>query len=423
MAVLAALTPAEIELKFYDDRVEPIPFDEPTDLVGMTVEAYTARRAYQIASEFRKRRVPVIMGGFHARACPDETARYAESVVQGEAEDVWPRVLEDYRYGTPQKVYRQLSRPRLNGLLPRREVFRGKRYLPLGLVEAGRGCVHRCEFCSIQSTYNATYQHRPVEAIIEEIRSLRDRRRMFFFVDDNFTLQTTAARELLRALVPLKIRWIGQMSVVTAHDEELLELLVRSGCAGVLIGFESLDGRNLAAMGKEFGTRPGDYTRAIANLHRHGIGIYGTFVFGYDQDTPGSIKEALQFSREHGFYLAAFNHLVPFPGTPLYERLLRENRLLQPAWWLDPLYRFNQVAFLPANMDPQQLRTECLRARRAFYSVGSVWKRHRKIRDGTSPGEKALFWALNLMHRVEVEKRDGFPLGDESWQGQLLEAN
>jgi radical SAM superfamily enzyme YgiQ (UPF0313 family) len=423
MAMLAALTPPEVEVRFYDDRVEPIPFEEPTDLVAMSVETYTARRAYQIASEYRKRHVPVVLGGFHATLCPEETARYAEAVVLGEAEELWPQVLDDFRHGTPQRFYRQPSRPRLNGVAPRREIFRGKRYLPLSLVEAGRGCVHACEFCSVQSMYRRTHQRRPIDTIVSELHALRGLRRPFFFVDDNVTAQAASAKDFLRALVPLGIRWIGQMSITAAHDEEWVELLERSGCAGVLIGFESLDPRNLSAMGKDFNARAGDYERAVANLHRHRIGIYGTFVFGYEEDTPQSIADALHFAQQHGFYLAAFNHLVPFPGTPVYERFARDGRLVQQAWWRDPHYGFNQVAFRPAKMSGEELHHQCLAARRAFYSPGSAWRRHRLLRREFALSQHGLFWALNLMHRAEVRRRDGFPLGDESWQGPLLEAN
>jgi radical SAM superfamily enzyme YgiQ (UPF0313 family) len=423
MAVLAALTPRDIEVRFYDDRLEDIPFDEPTDLVAMTVETYTARRAYQIASEYRRRRVPVVMGGFHPSLCPDEVARFADTVVQGEGEGLWERLLDDYRRGTPQKIYRHSSRPVLNGLLPRREIFRGKRYLPLGLVEAGRGCTMPCEFCAIQSVYQGTHQQRPVETITTEIESLRRCRRSFFFVDDNLALDPAYTRELLRAITPLRIRWLGQMSVTTAQDEELVELLQRSGCAGVLIGFESLREEGLAAMRKPFNLGPRSYRQAMANLRQRGIGVFGTFVFGYEHDTAETVTEALEFAQQEGFYLAAFNHLVPFPGTPVYCRLEAESRLLNAQWWLDPQYRFNQVAFRPGAIEPAELRERCLAARRAFYSPRSTWRRHQILARGLSVKERAIFWALNLMHRAEVHHRDGFPLGDESWQGQLLEAN
>jgi radical SAM superfamily enzyme YgiQ (UPF0313 family) len=179
-ATLAGLTPKDVEVRFYDDRMETIPFDEATDLVAISVETYTAKRAYQIASEYRKRRVPVVMGGFHATLCPDEVARYAEAVVCGEAEQLWPRVIDDARHGRLEKIYRQTGRPSLTGLKPDRSIFHGKRYLPIGLIEAGRGCHFKCDFCAVQTVFNSTQTRRPVDDIIEEIKPLKRERKLFF---------------------------------------------------------------------------------------------------------------------------------------------------------------------------------------------------------------------------------------------------
>ncbi|HXF63706.1 MAG TPA: cobalamin-dependent protein, partial [Caldilineaceae bacterium] len=185
-ATLAGLTPPGVEVRFYDDRMEPVPFDEPTDLVAISVETYTAKRAYQIASEYRRRGVPVVMGGFHASLCPDEVAQYAEAVVVGEAEGVWPQVLHDAARGALQPVYRSQGRPSLAGLRPDRSIFRGKRYLPIGLVEAGRGCHFRCDFCAVQTVFAHTQTRRPVDDILEEVERLRHKP-LLFFVDDNIT--------------------------------------------------------------------------------------------------------------------------------------------------------------------------------------------------------------------------------------------
>jgi radical SAM superfamily enzyme YgiQ (UPF0313 family) len=423
-ATLAGLTPPGVTVRLYDDRMERIPFDEPADLVAISVETYTARRAYQIASEFRRRKVPVVMGGFHASLVPAEVARYAEAVVVGEAETVWPRVIDDARHGRLQKFYRQpAGRPSLAGLRPDRSVFRGKRYLPIGLVEAGRGCHFKCDFCAVQTVFNATQTRRPAEEVLREVARVRRVKKLFFFVDDNITSNLAEAKAFFRALIPLKIRWVSQASINAAHDEEFLDLLVRSGCAGVLIGFESLDPGNLKDMNKSFNTMRGGFDRALANLRRHKIRVYGTFVFGYDRDTPGSFGRTVQFARDHGMYIAAFNHLTPFPGTPLYARLAAEGRLLYDAWWLDERYGYNQIPFRPAGMSPAELQRGCLAARREFYSWPSI------LRRGFDPVNRAdgfmwrNFYPINAMHRSDVTLRDGYPLGDQGWTGPLLEAN
>ena len=422
-ATLAGLTPKDVEVRFYDDRMETIPFDEATDLVAISVETYTARRAYQIASEYRRRKIPVVMGGFHATLCPDEVARHAEAVVCGEAEQLWPRVIDDARHGRLEKFYRQTGRASLAGLKPDRSIFRGKRYLPIGLVEAGRGCHFKCDFCAIQTVFNSTQTRRPVDDIIAEIKPLTRERKLFFFVDDNITSNMEAAKEFFRALIPLKIRWVSQSSINAAHDEEFLELLVRSGCQGVLIGFESLNPANLRDMNKSFNLMRGGFERALENLRRHRIRVYGTFIFGYDRDTPESFAETVAFAREHSLYIAAFNHLTPFPGTPLYTRLQAEGRLLYENWWLDERYSYNRIPFQPHGMTPELLQKNCLSARREFYSWASIAQRGFARVNRSDWFMWRNFYLINALHRNDVSLRDHYPLGDESWQGQILNAN
>ncbi len=421
-ALIAGLTPRDVELRFYDDRLEDIPFDQPTDLVALSVETYTARRSYQIASEYRRRGVPVVMGGFHATLCPDEVARHAESVVVGEAEALWPQVLDDWRHGRGQKLYRQDGRVALRGARPDRRLFAGRRYLKVGLVEAGRGCRFRCEFCAVQTVFQASQTRRPVDEIVAEAAEVARRSRLLFFVDDNVTSDLAAAKELFRALAPLKLRWVSQAAIDAAHDEECLELMARSGCQGVLIGFESLDPANLALMNKRFNSMRGGYEVALANLRRHRIRVYGTFVFGYDHDGPESFGAAVDFARRHGFYIAAFNHLTPFPGTPLYERLQAEGRLTFERWWLDERYRYNMVPFRPARLAPEEVERGCVAARREFYSWPGILRRGLDAVNRADPFMWRNFYLINALHRADVAGRNHFPLGVEDWPGTLIEA-
>jgi radical SAM superfamily enzyme YgiQ (UPF0313 family) len=363
------------------------------------------------------------MGGFHATLCPEEVADYAEVVVIGEAEGLWPLVIDDFRHGKLEKIYRQPARPSLTGLKPDRTIFRGKRYLSIGLVEAGRGCHFKCDFCAIQTVFNKTQNRRPVDDIMAELAAMRqERKKFFFFVDDNITSNLRQAKEFFRALIPFKIRWVSQASINAAYDEEFLDLLVRSGCEGLLIGFESLNPENLRAMDKGFNTMKGGYEQALANLRRFGIKLYVTFIFGYDLDTPASFAETVGFARQHRFFIGAFNHLTPFPGTPLYQRLENEGRLLYKAWWLDDHYSYNKIPFQPALMSPEALQRGCLAARKAFYSIPSILQR------GLDPLNRPDFFMLrhffiiNGMIRAEVSQRDYYPLGDAGWRGQLLKA-
>ena len=422
-ATIAGLTPDDVEVRFYDDRMEAVPFDERTDLVAISVETYTARRAYQIASEYRKRGVPVVMGGFHAMLCPEEVAKYAEAVVVGEAEEIWERVIEDARAGRLEKVYRATRRPSLKGLRPKRAIFRGKNYLPIGLVEAGRGCHFKCDFCAVQTVFGSSQTRRPIDEIISELAALKKEKKLFFFVDDNITSNLAEAKEFFRALIPLNVRWVSQSSINAAHDEEFLSLLQRSGCKGVLIGFESLNRANLQSMNKTFNTMRGGFEQALANLRRYHIRLYGTFIFGYDHDTPESFVETVRFAREHNLYIAAFNHLTPFPGTALYDRLRKQERLLYEEWWLDPRYSYNRIPFQPRGMSPEELQQQCVEARRQFYSWRSIAGRGFDAVNRSDWFMWRNFYLINAYHRADVSLRDHYPLGDESWNEPLLLAN
>jgi radical SAM superfamily enzyme YgiQ (UPF0313 family) len=420
-AMVAALLPGDVERRFYDDRLEPIPFDEPTDLVAISVETYTARRAYQIASEYRRRGVPVVMGGFHATLCPEEVARYCESLVVGEAEAVLPRVIDDHRHGRPERIYRAAGRPALSHD-PDRRIFAGKRYLPIRLVEFARGCRFRCDFCAIQSFHEGSHAHRSVERVVAEVQRVRRPGQLVFFIDDNITSDLEQAKELMRALVPLRIRWVSQSAIPVAYDDEALALMRASGCQGLLVGLESLGDASLKEMNKGFNLMKGGPRKALENFRRHGLRVYGTFLFGYDHDTPETFRDTLRFAREEGLFIGAFNHVTPFPGTPLFRRMQAEGRLLHEAWWLEEGYRYNQIPFRPAGMTTDELARACLEARREFYSWPSILQRVRARPNRRDPLMLAYYFLINAMHKVDVEGRNGLPLGDASWRGQLLEA-
>jgi radical SAM superfamily enzyme YgiQ (UPF0313 family) len=286
-------------------------------------------------------------------------------------------------------------------------------------VEAGRGCHFKCEFCAIQSYFSSTQTRRPAAEIIEEIK--RVDKKLIFFVDDNITSNMEQAKELFRALIPLKIRWVSQASINAAHDEEFLQLIKASGCQGLLIGFETLNPANLKAMHKGFNTMKGGYEKALENLRRHGIRLYATFILGYDDDNGDTFHETLAFAMRHRFYMVAFNHLTPFPGTPLYERLEKEGRLTYEKWWLHPDYRYGMVPFEPRGMSAAQVRDRCLEARGAFYSWRSIWKRSLDFKVNSNTGFMwSNFFAINALMRKEVLQRREFPLGDDNWRGELI---
>jgi radical SAM superfamily enzyme YgiQ (UPF0313 family) len=410
MAVLAGLTPPDVEVRFYDDRLEAIPFDEPTDLVALSVETFTALRSYRIARRFRARGVPVVMGGFHVTLLPEEARQEADAIVVGDAEPVWRQLLDDARRRRLEPVYDGRGRRPLGGVKPRREVFAGKRYQNVTLVEFARGCNFKCDFCSITAFHGAAQGHRPAGEVAAEMAATGSRR--FFIVDDNLVSQPAQARELCRALVPLGVRWVGQASIHIARDDALLDLMARSGCQGVLIGMESLDPANLRDMGKGWNLAEGSYAESLARFRKHGLAVYGTFVFGYDNDDAAAVRRSVAFAREQKLFLAAFNHLVPFPGTPLYRRLAAEGRLLTPKWWLDPDGRVGDVTFRPRKVAPEELRALCLEAREEFFRWGSIAERVLDARaNARSPLMLAVYLGLNVSAHFDVDLRQGLRLG------------
>jgi radical SAM superfamily enzyme YgiQ (UPF0313 family) len=409
VATLSSLTPAAVRRTFFDDRVERIDYDAPTDLACLTVETYTARRAYQIAAGFRSRGVRVVLGGFHPTLVPEEAAAHADAIVVGEAEPVWAQLLDDAAAGRLQARYAGAG-PALTGPGPDRSIFGSRDYGPLSLVETSRGCRFTCEFCSISRFYRHDCRERPVDEVAREVAALR---KPVFFVDDNLGASPARLRDLCVALAPLKRPWIGQASLHVGNDPDLLELMRRSGCQGVLVGFESLDPETLRAMGKSVNLAARDYPRAVRAFRDHGLSIYATFVFGYDHDTPETFRRVFDFAVQQKFFFAAFNHLVPFPGTPLYDRLAAEGRLLSPAWWLDPAGRFGDVVFRPARMSAGRLAELCAAHRRRFYALPSVARRALDLKANCrTPRKSLLFLGQNLLHRREVVRRQGLPFGD-----------
>jgi radical SAM superfamily enzyme YgiQ (UPF0313 family) len=409
-AILRSLTPPDVATAFYDERLETIPLDEPTDLVAMTVETYTARRAYQIASAYRRRGVPVVMGGYHPTFLPDEALQFADAVVVGDAEGIWLQVVEDARGGRLEHIYRQPEFPPLAGSRPDRSIFKGKRYAPVTLVQYGRGCRYNCNFCSIRAFYGNVLRQRPVAEVVDEIKNSGSR--TIFLVDDNIFVDIPKATELFEALIPLNISWSCQVSIDVARDPALVRLMQRSGCINALVGFESLNRDNLIQMRKAWNLKYHDYQTSIKVFQDAGIMIYGTFVFGYDHDGPDAFDEAVAFAIRNKFYLANFNPLTPTPGADLYRQLQEENRLIYERWWLDPNYRYGHATFHPRGMTAEELTAGCLRARLRFNTYSSLVRRALAPRTNLrSPYRFGIYLLSNLISKREILSKQGSRLG------------
>lgn len=414
LGILAALTPPDVNVVMYDDRMEQIPYDDPTDLVAITVETFTARRAYEIREEFHRRGIPVVMGGMHAMLIPEEVAAHCDCVIVGDAEPVWETMIRDFRQHRLQRRYDavQPACPQAN-VITRRDIFEGKGYLPITLLQFSRGCSHRCSFCASSVYFQARHYCRPVEDVVREIKA--QKRKLLFFVDDNIVCDHEKAKELFRALIPLKIRWVSQGSMDMLKDRELMKLMVQSGCLGLVIGFESISPECIDQMNKHTNRKGSGslYQEEIRQLRAWGLQTWAAFTVGHDGDTVESIHATCDFAIQNKFTFAAFNILMPYPNTPLYAKLEQERRLLyQGKWWLHEDYRFNYAAILPKNMTPEELTEVSFDCRRRFNSLRSIVTRalepHTNLR---TPYRFITYLIYNPLFRKEVFKKQGMRFG------------
>ncbi|MEW8015437.1 MAG: radical SAM protein [Candidatus Sedimenticola endophacoides] len=407
LAVLAALTPPDVEVRLFDDRMETIDYDEHTDLVAITVETYTARRSYEISAEYRARGVPVILGGMHVTLLPEECTQHADSIFLGDAESMWPQVVEDARCSRLKSRYQAPPGiAQFNGVIPRREIFQGKGYLPLALMQFTRGCRFACSFCAVSRYFDRKHYIRRIDEVIHEIQTLQ--RRFVFFIDDNIATDRNALKDLCRELIPLNIRWISQASLDVTSDPELMKLMTDSGCVGHVMGFESISPQSLRDARKAPNIQGfSHYANEVHVLREHGMQTWAAFTLGYDYDSRDSILKTLDFALENRFTFAAFNILMPYPNTKLYNDLQKQGRLLYGGkWWLHPQYRFNQAAFTPQNMTADELTDVCHEARKRFNSIPSILYRFSDVKTNLKTlWRSTSYWRYATLFRREVYRK------------------
>jgi radical SAM superfamily enzyme YgiQ (UPF0313 family) len=401
LASLAAVTPPDWEVELADEALSPVDFSTEADLVALTAMTPLAPRAYAIADRFRARGTKVVMGGFHASNLPDEALRHVDAVVIGEGEVSWPRLLQDFRKGELQRTYHAAAPAPMEEIpTARREIFSGKKYLFTNTIQTTRGCPFDCEFCSVTAFYGRKYRERPVSAVLAELEVLRRKNSFAFFVDDNLVADRSYALELFAGMKGMGFKWLSHSPTDFARDTELMAAAAESGCVGMFVGFESLDQEALGAMGKVT-NRGRSYLEDAKVFRDHGIGILGSFVLGYDGDTPEVFDRILRFGEDARLEAAIFPILTPYPGTKVRQRLEAEGRIFSSRW---EDYDMEHVTFQPRGMTVEELEEGYRRLNRSFYSFPSMFRRifkaHRSVQ---------VFGPMNLGFRAAI-RRTGWGL-------------
>lgn len=404
--IIKSLTPANYEIEFIDERVEELPEKIESDIIAFSVETYTAKRAYILAGRYKTENNIIAMGGFHASVMADEMLEYADTVIVGDAEDTWGRFLSDCEKGAPCRKYISDESTPLDILDNDAAVYRHS-YYGIGVYQISRGCKFNCDFCSIKTMYKCV-RRKSADMIARELKGAKEK--IIFFVDDNLFYDKASAIELFRKIAPLKKKWACQISMDAARDDELLHEMKRAGCFLVLMGFESLNPESLGEMHKSANTSV-DYDEIIKKIYKHKLLIYATFVLGCDNDRQDVFRRTFEFAVKNKIAVTNFNPLIPMPGTAVYKRMERDNRLLYKKWWLSDDYRYGETAFIPKHMTPEQLRDGCLKMRTDFYSAGCVLKRLFSNPINFIPLNFFVFVLANIISYKEILKKQGQLLG------------
>ncbi len=372
LPILAAHAADRFDVSILDENVGDIDFGAVTaDLVGISIMTSTALRGYEIADGFRRRGIQVVLGGMHVYFMQDEAMAHADAIVIGEGEYAWNDLLDDFLAGRLKKSYRAEKLHDLKGLpRPRLDLLKPGAYSFPNVVETSRGCPNKCNYCAVTEFWGTKFRFRPIEEVIDEIKALPPWN--LLFIDDNMFGHSSRSKELFRALIPLKRRWVGQGDLRLARDPELLDLAARSGCKWLFMGFETTSVENLRSLGKAKLNRAPEYEQSIATIHKSGIKILGSFMFGLDNDGPDVFARTLDFCIDNHLECANFYILTPLPGTKLFDDMKEQDRIEHFNW---SRYDANHVVIKPAGMSKKELTEGYIRTYRDFYSMRSIARR------------------------------------------------
>ncbi len=389
LLTVAAVLRASHQVTVANENVGPVDLNDSPDIVGLSVTVDVLPRAMEIARAYRKRGIPVVAGGIHITTAADTVPEDAfDALCIGAAEGTWPDIMSDLARGALRKRYRCKGPLRGEDIVsPAYDLIRTQPYLYCNVVHTSRGCPFRCDFC-YNSGRERQYVNRRVEDVLADIRATGQRH--ILFIDDNFAGNPAWTREFLRTITPMGLQWSAAVSLDAARDPALLDLMRDSGCRSLFIGFESINPRSIDSVNKRQ-NQTGGYDQAVSEIHRRGIMINASFVFGLDGDTPGTFQATLDWIVRNRIETVTSHILTPYPGTVLYDRMRAEGRLLTDDL---SLYNTAHVVFQPRGMTPDELYRGYLWIYRQVYSLKNIIRRRPAAR-----GQRMTYWLFNLLYR------------------------
>lgn len=395
---LAAITPKEYKVHVFNERYEELKINKKYDLINIHFNTASTKKAYEIADKFREKKVKVVLSGLHASALPDEAIKHSDSILFGRGEINWLTLLDDFKNNKLKKFYppedykkSKIKIPPTNIKLPGFQIT--------GAIEATRGCPYQCTFCPETNTPDGNkYYSRPIKEVIDEIKKIPQKTIIFY--DNSLTINPDYTKELFKEMKKLRKKFFCNGNIDNlADDIELVELSKQAGCIAWLIGFESITQETITQAGKKT-NKIEKYSKAVKNIHKNKMAVIGDFMFGFDNDTKKVFDETLKAINKLKIDVADFSILTPFPGTPIYNILKKENRIIEDKW---SKYNMYNVVFQPKNMNADELRYGIKKMYNTFYSNKNTFKRIiRSFRLGFYPFFLVLF--RNLLANIGSKK-------------------
>lgn len=399
LLLLAGLTPKEVDVNIVEEATEEIDFESKCDLVGITTFTNQAPRAYDIADRFREKGKTVVLGGMHVSVLPDEAKQHADSIIIGEADYLWKKIIEDFNNNELKPIYKCDDLHNLKGLpVPRYDLINRKKYMAIMPVQTSRGCPHNCDFCTVTKFFGGSYRLRPIDDVIRDVKATNSKK--IFFVDDNITANRAYSSELFSRLIPLKIRWIGQSTINLGLFPDLCKLATKSGCTSILIGLESINQNSLNMVNKGH-NKVQEFHKLLRTIKENGISTIITMIVGLDEDDESIFNDTTKFLLDIKPFLTNINVPIPYPGTKLTKQLEDENRVLHKDW---SKYGDKNVVFTPKLLGRDELEIKAKSLYKEMYTIKSI------IARSFSQPKKNIFRSLLVNFGLASNVRKGLGL-------------